>query len=282
MRARLIGISAAFGLLSSATLAADLPNAKGPAIFAPPPPPLLSWTGFYIGGNAGAAWGDFRNTYVAPGPAFPNFAAADAVAISANGSNRLRPVGFTGGLQAGYNYQISAFVLGIETDFDYLGLHASTGGTFTTPLAGPQISSTSVSTGWLYTLRPRLGITVGPALIYATGGLAVAEERIDETNTFPAVNTGSDIFAAARARAGWTVGGGVEYRIDDHWSVKAEYLYARFDSFNGTSISNTPFAAVTAPIYYSHHVDLDTQIARVGVNYRFDMFAPPAPVVAKY
>ncbi|MGB7245556.1 MAG: outer membrane beta-barrel protein, partial [Methylovirgula sp.] len=151
-------------------------------------------------------------------------------------------------------------VLGVETDFDYLGLRASTGGTFTTPVAGPQISSTSASTEWLYTLRPRVGLTLGPALLYATGGLALTEERINETNMFPGVNAGSDIFSAEQARIGWIIGGGAEYRLDNHWSIKAEYLYARFEPINGVSTSNTPYFGVTTPISYSHRLELNTQI----------------------
>src|SRR5262245_33191295 len=46
------GIAAvAFAQLASA---ADLPRKAPPA---PPPPPPLSWTGFYVGVNAGGNWG---------------------------------------------------------------------------------------------------------------------------------------------------------------------------------------------------------------------------------
>lgn len=100
MIARSLVVVAVLGAFSSAALAADLPNTKGPPAFLPPPSPLLSWTGFYLGGNVGGAWGDFQNTYAAPGGAVPYFLPADAAAISANGSNRLRPFGFAGGVQA--------------------------------------------------------------------------------------------------------------------------------------------------------------------------------------
>jgi outer membrane immunogenic protein len=282
LRKILIATAALIALINSA-LAADLPNVKGPPVFTPPP--AFSWTGFYVGANAGAAWGDFDNSYMVPGsPSPPNFLPADAAALSTNGSNTFRPVGFTGGAQVGYNYQINALVLGVETDFDYLGLRKATSGTFTTPFAGPVTSSTSVSTSWLYTLRPRIGVTVGPALLYATGGLAVAEEHVSEANIFdPAfANAGSDIFSASQARVGWVVGGGAEYRIDDHWSVKGEYLYARFQALDGVSTSSSPYFAVTTPIYFGHHVSLNTQLARVGFEYNFDWMAPPTPVVAKY
>jgi opacity protein-like surface antigen len=123
-------------------------------------------------------------------------------------------------------------------------------------------------------------VIVGPALLYATSGLAVAEEHINESNTLdPALsNPGSDVFSASRAMVGWVVGGGAEYRIHDHWSVKGEYLYARFQALDGVSTTSSPYFAVTIPIYYGHHVSLNTQLARVVFEYKFDWMAPPEAV----
>ena len=52
----------AFTQLASA---ADLPRKAPPA---PPPPPVFSWTGFYAGGNVGAAWSRSNVNYAANDP----------------------------------------------------------------------------------------------------------------------------------------------------------------------------------------------------------------------
>src|SRR6266567_3735881 len=77
--------------------------AQAPAVYAPPPPPPFSWTGFYIGGNVGAAWtrGEVADSF---GDSF---------------SNSQRAV-FAGGGQVGANYQWNWLVVGVEADFDWL------------------------------------------------------------------------------------------------------------------------------------------------------------------
>ena len=97
---------------SFAAQAADLPTRKeAPApVFVPPP---FTWTGFYIGLNAGAVWGSgsVSSTLFASG--FPVLE-SEWPGGNLGGSQ----TGFIGGGQAGYNWQTGSFVLGVETDFD--------------------------------------------------------------------------------------------------------------------------------------------------------------------
>ena len=118
----LIAIVSTIALTQIAT-AADLPR-KAP-VYTPPPPPGFSWTGFYVGGNAGYGWGRANATYVAPGG--PNgFPPQDQGPISANGSGSLDPIGFVGGAQIGYNWQFApTWVLGVEADFQAFNLSGS-------------------------------------------------------------------------------------------------------------------------------------------------------------
>src|SRR5215469_11918443 len=96
-----------------AAQAADLP--RPPPVSAPvayiPPPPVFSWTGFYIGGNLGAGWGrgEINDTV-----GFVNFATSN------NAS-------FIGGGQIGGNYQIGAFVIGAEAQFDWFANNSNSG-----------------------------------------------------------------------------------------------------------------------------------------------------------
>lgn len=65
-------------------------------------------------------------------------------------------------------------------------------------------------------------------------------------------------------QAGWTVGGGVEYAVSDHWSVKAEYLYLDFGSVSGVGVLTPGFAG----FFYTNSSHLTANLARFGLNYR--------------
>src|SRR6202042_2626124 len=161
-----------------AAQAADLPTRKeAPApIFVPPP---FTWTGFYIGVNAGGIWpSGSRNATL-----FDPNAATDGAFINAGfpGGLGSQSAGFIGGGQAGYNWQTGAFVLGVETDFD--GTTVSKNTNFSSaPFGGPGLFAGDVlnvnakaSLDWLGTTRARLGFVATPdnrLMIYATGGVA--------------------------------------------------------------------------------------------------------------
>src|SRR5690606_38620255 len=58
MKNYLLSGVAALGLLAAgAASAADLPARKGP-VMAPVYAPVFTWTGFYVGANAGYGWGN--------------------------------------------------------------------------------------------------------------------------------------------------------------------------------------------------------------------------------
>jgi outer membrane immunogenic protein len=240
---------------------------------------VQNWGGLYVGGNAGYAWGDADTvgTMVAPAP----FLAIDAAAVNAASSPRLKPDGFSGGLQAGYNWQDGAAVFGLEADFDAFRLRGNAAGTFAFPSTlpggpvGPPTqfftSASSVSTDWLFTGRGRLGWANDHWLLYATGGVAVTNARVNQTVGLlaPFVIGAS----TSSTRVGWTVGAGVEYAINTNWSFKAEYLYLDFGNIGGVGNVTPAFAGLT----YGNSTRLTANLARVGVNYRFG-----GPVVAKY
>src|SRR5271163_3508808 len=112
MRSVLLGIVATGVLFATPTLAADMPVKAPP----PAPAPIFSWTGFYIGGNAGGAWERESNSLVITNNLF--FAPGAIPGVEASGSQTLHSSGFTGGGQIGYNYQSGNVVWGIELDFE--------------------------------------------------------------------------------------------------------------------------------------------------------------------
>lgn len=149
-RASLAGamaVMAAVGSLAAPAFAADLARpatvAKAPAMV---PAPVFSWTGFYIGANAGYGWGSGTGL-------------ADAYGVS--------PQGWFGGGQVGVNYQFqNNIVAGLEADVD--------GGDISGNALG--LSSKLDTFG---TVRARLGYAFGRVLPYVTGGFAWGSNTLD-------------------------------------------------------------------------------------------------------
>jgi outer membrane immunogenic protein len=235
--------------------------------------PAYNWSGWYAGVNVGGSWGqsDVSSLIVSPGGV--NITANQAL-ISATNSPRLKPDGFTGGGQFGYNYQAGAWVLGVEADFDYLGLRSSRTNTVPFPNGGTFTTFNSVKTDWLFTLRPRAGYAFDRTLLYVTGGLAVTEIKYVGTYADFINETSASTFS--KTKAGWTVGAGVEHAFTNAWSAKVEYLYTDFGT---TSVADPSFnnAGGQTPRTFTHDVHLKTNTVRAGLNYHFG-----GPVVAKY
>jgi outer membrane immunogenic protein len=122
--------------------AADLaarPYTKAPAYEAAP---IYNWTGFYIGGHVGGAFGGRDNLF---DPAF-----------NGNGSDGV----FMGGVQVGYDTQFAPnWVFGLEANYSFLD------------------TSSSFANRGLGSVTGRLGYTWGPALLYVKGGYAWADTR---------------------------------------------------------------------------------------------------------
>src|SRR5271157_413453 len=222
-----------------AAQAADLPTRKEapPPVFVPPP---FTWTGFYIGLNAGGVWSMGNRTTTLSAPTFAN----NFLVASWPGNLGNSNTGFIGGGQAGYNWQTGAFVLGVETDFDGTSL----GKTFnftslpfaaTTPLPGDILTvNAKANLDWLGTTRARLGFVATPdnrLMIYATGGVAYG----GGSSSFSAFDTRNDFLfsgSPSSSRVGWTIGAGAEYAITNNITIKGEYLYYNLGSTTFTSI----------------------------------------------
>ncbi len=254
--AALAAIAFAFGSIASA--APRMP---------PPPPPAYNWTGFYIGGTAGGAWGNFNpatSTVTVPVGEIN----ADVPAINAAGMQSIRPAGFTGGLEAGYNWQPSQFLFGLEGDIEsfHLSGSASTGPVVYHGGAGTFTINANASTDWLATARGRLGYVAGTWLFYATGGFAFTDLHGNFSFSETAFG-GSESASLSSSKVGYTVGGGVEASLSRQWSVKAEYLFV---DFGNVSATGTAAGGVLVPTYpFTHTVDLKANLARVGLNYHF-------------
>jgi outer membrane immunogenic protein len=261
-----------------AAFAADMPAQAPVYTKAPVVAPAYSWSGFYAGVNAGGAWGNSSlNTSTTFDPALGYFASSSVPAVNAVGSQKAKPNGFTGGVEAGYNWQTGSFVFGVESDFNYLGLRGHATGRGVYPCCAPAAFAinSSVNTNWLFTARPRIGVASGNWLFYATGGLAITDLNAKFTFTdncgdvancdSPAAPNAFETASFSRTKLGYTVGGGIEAGLWSNWTVKAEYLYVNF----GTSSIKLVAPVVSGSQQpFTHSADLQANIARVGLNYR--------------
>jgi outer membrane immunogenic protein len=204
----------------------------------------FSWAGLYAGVHAGYGWGSADTL--------------DAT-IAASPGARLDPRGWSGGIQLGYNSLIAPnWLLGSEVDFsagDIRGNAIDTGGF-------PE----RVKVDDFGTARVRLGYVMDRSLVYATGGVAWARSRFDQTGPFSRTWDNDHV--------GWTIGGGLEYAFDPRWSVKLEYLYADLGSWRETL--NFAGGGLSS-------VDLKLSTVKIGINYRFGDPAttPAAPMPVK-
>ena len=193
--------------MAGAANAADLPRrqampVKAPAYLA------YSWTGFYVGLNAGYGWG--RSNF----QGIPTTGAFDTS-------------GALLGVTAGYNQQLGNAVLGIEADVDWSDNRGS---------AACGVFTCSTRNTWLGTARGRIGYAFNSFMPYVTGGAAFGDIKAGTTG-FP---------GATQTKLGWTLGLGGEFRIAGPWSAKVEYLYADLGKFDcGTACTVTPPQNVT-------------------------------------
>jgi len=247
-------------LIAGPALAADM-AVKVPSA----PTPQYSWSGFYLGLNAGgyAAYsGDPTTTTTCAAGFFSYFACVNVPLVDAAGTGSMSGAGFTGGGQIGYNWQVGQVVFGVESDFDSFNTKISRKVTAPYATGGLFTISSSADTNWLFTARGRLGWAFNTLLVYATGGLAVT--NLAAYNSF---NDGvaSATWNAQADKTGWAVGAGLEWAFSKNWTAKVEYLYVSFDSVTAVGVVST--APYSSGI--STTTDLSAQIARAGVNYKF-------------
>ncbi|MFY9694705.1 MAG: outer membrane protein [Xanthobacteraceae bacterium] len=218
--------------------------------------PTFSWTGFYAGLNIGGGSGNASDTFTLIDVGLPPFPM---------GSDSNHITGVIGGGQAGYNWQIGQYVLGIETDIQGTD---QTGSAITSCSAlvcapGGIITNTEKLT-WFGTTRGRVGVAFGNWLTYVTGGAAYGREESNWTALFPPLLS----FSNSTTRSGWTVGGGVEASLVGNWTWKVEYLYIDLGTATFTA-GNLPGAFFAAGTTLTETVHFTDNILRAGVNLRF-------------
>ena len=265
---RKLVIAAAALAFTGSAHAADMPLLKAAPIMAAP-----SWTGLYIGINGGGAWGrtdtGLSVNNVPPPGFFTFFNGANIPGVQAAGSNAINNSGGLVGGQIGYLLQSGSIVGGFEAAFDWMNAKGSAN--VSQPyFANPQTFTIneSVSSNWLFTFLGRVGFDMGSWYPYVTGGLAVADLKhtFNYTDTVFAPNCACS-GSFSQVRPGVAGGAGLEWRWDNHWSLRGEYLYVVFNGVDGTSTVGNPATPTLAT--FMHKASFTENIARAALSYKF-------------
>ncbi len=218
-------IAGATLLFSQAAFAADVPPTRTRGALVPVSVPFFTWNGAYGGIYAGYGFGH-ANWTSSLGPSTGNFNVSGA----------------TAGVTLGYNMQFNALVLGIEGDLGWSGIKGSSSSALCA--SGCQTRNT-----WLGSARGRIGYAFDRFLPFVSGGAAFGGLRIEDGGG-----------AATANKAGWTLGGGLEYAFTNNWSARLDYHYVDLGkaSCGAGCTAGAPF-----------DVGFSTHLVRGGLNYRF-------------
>jgi outer membrane immunogenic protein len=222
--------------------AADYFAVKAPA----EAPVRFAWTGCYVGANLGGVSSADRNTSLS----------GNLIGFSSSG--------FVGGGQVGCDYAFApGWVAGVEGRAAWSALKNSHPSSVTSLVTGVTVPSQfTLGNDFLASTTARLGYSFAERwLVFVRGGAAWTREKADDAFMFPggiAVDPRASVF-----RSGWTVGTGVDFAFDPHWSMTLEYNYHDFGG-NGLRLTSPNGAFVNL-------LNLKDTIhaATVGVNYRF-------------
>jgi outer membrane immunogenic protein len=268
---RLSTAIAAIALIGTPAFAADMGVPS-----APPPAPIYNWTGWYVGLNAGASFGNAEtDIHDATTVTTTNVTTQVGTVVGSKtfgfgNHDQGQPNGFMGGGQIGYNWQFSPiWVGGVEADFqgalerdhftrtdNFSGSVA--GGPFPSSAEGSRALDFHSQIDWFGTVRARAGYVWGNGNVmsYLTGGLAYGEVKINGTNIasgtinapFPGFSV-TESFSQSHVNTGWVAGYGTEAVIDfwgaRNWTFKIEGLWMDLGSVDATGTGIGPTTTTT-------------------------------------
>lgn len=177
-------------------------------------PDTINWSGIY-GGVVGGAMMASASTMEYSGPwDLGTYSLTDWA-------------GTIGGV-VGVNKQIGNFVYGLEGDISWTSFdqaHLFSGGS----------SRNAASMDWLATVRARVGLAAGSSMIYATGGLAIADMHHEfDDNPNPEVVINETV-------VGLAVGAGFEHDFGNGWSGRLEAMHVALPSIVDTTYDTTDY-----------------------------------------
>lgn len=226
----------------------------------------VDWTGWYWGGNAGYSKAEIQTKRTITGTGY--LGAPDVAAIVTKSQFDLDKGGVTAGFQYGYNQNLGSVVVGAETDFDYSSLSDSASATAVYPCCAPSTftSVASFDQNWLATLRGRVGVTAGPALLFVSAGLAAGSVSV--TQGFG--DTAAPIALTTQRRSdillGWTAGAGLETPAFEDVTLRLEYLYV---DLGDVTAGPSPFIPGYPNRLSETTASVTNQSLRLAVNWQY-------------
>ena len=171
-------------------------------------PPAFSWGGAYFGAHGGVA-----------SPKLNPFASGN---------------GLTGGVQAGYNFQVGPGILGAELEGSYLGNNEV------------NVPNGKLEERFRGAAKAKAGLTFDRTLIYGTAGLTMTK-----------FDGGKGVSGPSGWKQGYLFGGGIEQGFGGGLSAKVEYNYVMTNDVSTSSSSGRS------------KTDLRDHVIKAGLNYRF-------------
>lgn len=278
---RLLSAAAAAALTLSMGVIAHAADMRRPALKAPPPAPVYSWTGCYvgIGGGYGLYNEELALVAVAPLPGIPTGTVfVDGLTQGGRGWLATAQLGcdvqFAGPF--GGNWLFGAFA-----DADWANIKGRHTGA--NQNIGLQQGEDKLRRAWA--VGARLGWLVGPPLLtYVSAGYT--EATFGDVNyslsIFPNIGTSTGLQLPERAYRGWFVGGGVEYALG--WLPglfwKTEYRFADYRARTDNVIcTSAALCGLVGPTAFAERIHPYVQTVRSELVWRFNW---GAPVSARY
>jgi outer membrane immunogenic protein len=255
---------ALLGVLGTGAFGADIARPVYKAPIAAPVP--FSWTGFYIGGFVGGAFGSEDpvdlNEY-----GWQGLAGVPKNAAFHTWFYEMKPSVIFGGT-VGYNYQAGNVVFGVEGEIGYIRTTGS-GADINSP--GLDVVSNARLGDWYGLIAGRLGYTWDRTLIYGKAGAVFVREQAAVTDVcvgagIPGAPCGplTIVATGSNDEVAPVLGGGIEYAFTNQWSAKLEYLYwALNDKFLVTGVASN------GATYSWEHGFTGMHTVKLGINYSF-------------
>ncbi|MBV9969038.1 MAG: outer membrane beta-barrel protein [Xanthobacteraceae bacterium] len=250
-------------LVVMALAALSAPAAAADMVLADKVPPVINWTGFYVGGDVAVA----STVGNAQSSALPSSVVPFGVAQLSGG---VGGASFAGGAFAGYDLQFAPrWVVGVEADWNSMNTNGRLTSTWldnTGVVVPAGVTTLSAQLQWAATVRGRIGYLIGPRfLAYATGGVAWGKWEYGADSTNSAIGYAANA-AFAKTDAGWVAGIGFEWAPFPNYGLmlRAEYLNYRFGGAQATAAGGFP--GVQSGYLWSAP---DVNVGRAGASYKF-------------
>jgi outer membrane immunogenic protein len=248
---RIVLTIVSFGALAAPALGADLAVKA-----APPAAAVYDWTGYYVGGFGGYAFGN-QNLVNGPLQSYANYT-----------TNWETHGAFGGGNIGGY-WQTGQFVWGVQADGLGSNIQGQDNFALTGPVTGAPVNDAN-SLKWAASLRAQGGLAVDRLMLYFFGGWAVGSITHTDTDLVSGVDTFTN------KRNGLVAGGGIAYAATDMIIAKIEYRYYDLGTYSRAAVGST---GLTPNLQTPYSVSNTYSAVLAGIDFKF---GGAGTVVAKY